>query len=538
MSPRVLVLALAAALAGFGLAGCGRKKAESATPAGAAPASLLRIAQRNEPATLDPQLATLPDEFFVIRALSEGLYRPRPEGGAEPALAEAHDVSADGLVHTFRLRAARWSNGDPVTAGDFVFSAQRMLTAALAAPKARLFFGLRHAAAYYRGEIGNFAAVGIAAPDARTLVITLERPLPDFLNLVASGPWIPVHPATIERHGGLLARNGAWTKPGHFVGNGPYTLAEWSPAQHLLVRRNPAYFLANRVHVDALRFQAYDNGDTEERAFRAGQVDVTLGIPFTKLGAYASPPRQVLPLYETRYLTLNTQRPPLDDPRVRRALALALDRRALIDAVLRGGQQPAWTFIPPGLGGYQPPASGAPDLARDRATARDLLAAAGFPGGRNFPALEIATWTNVPLLEAIQQMWRQELGIEVTILQREARVHLAGLAAGDYTIALAPTLPDYDSAGEVLGLFAEGSAENYPHWRLPAYDEAVAAIDRATGPAERLARQRDAEALLLEALPVIPLYFNTQNYLVAPRVRGWRQDGLWNRCYLDLTLTP
>jgi oligopeptide transport system substrate-binding protein len=190
----------------------------------------LRLSQRNEPATLDPQLASLPDEYFTARALFEGLTTPDPAGGAPlPGVAERWEASADGLTWTFRLRAgARWSNGDPVTAHDFVWSFRRILTPALGAAKAPLHFVVKNARAYLRGETKDFATVGFAAPDARTLVVTLEHPAPYLPALAATGAWLPVHPPTLERHG--LGRDSRWSEPGNLVGNGPYSLDAWRRA--------------------------------------------------------------------------------------------------------------------------------------------------------------------------------------------------------------------------------------------------------------------------------------------------------------------
>jgi oligopeptide transport system substrate-binding protein len=469
--------------------------------------------------------------------LSEGLVVPDPTGGPPlPGAAERWDVSPDGRVYSFHLRtAARWSNGDPVTAHDFVYSFRRILNPALAAPKAPLFFSVKNAEAYFRGAITDFTQVGFTAPDARTLVVTLAQPTPHFLALAASGPWIPVHPATVEKFAGGTRRGTAWTRPGNFVGNGPFTLAEWHPHQQIVVRRNPAYRDAVRVRLPGMQFVAFDNGETEERAFRAGQVDVTVAVPFSKLAVYGRSPRPMLrqtPLHETRYLAVNVTRPPLTDPRVRRALALAVDRAAIVARVLQGGQQPARSFVPPGLGGYAP----GPQLAGDGTDARRLLAEAGFPGGRSFPRLELSTWVNSSVLEAVQEMWRQTLGVEVSIAQREGKVHLAALQQGDYTLGFVPVLPDYDDAAAVLDEFVTGAPGNYPHWSNPAYDRLVADAGRTGDAAWRAALFREAEAILLAELPVIPLYFNTRNYLVQPRVRGWQEDRLWNRFYRDVSV--
>jgi oligopeptide transport system substrate-binding protein len=499
----------------------------------AASEKLLRVSQRNEPATLDPQFALLPDEFFIIRALDEGLVTPTPDGGGEPAVAERWETSADGLTWTFHLRAdARWSHGEPVTAADFVYTVRRALTPALAAPKAPLFFALKNAEAFYRGRIPDFTQVGVAAPDVRTLVLTLEHPTPHLLALVASGPWLPVHAATVEKFGNT--RGSAWTRPGNFTGNGPFTLAEWRPHEFIRVQKNSRYRTADRVQLDGIRFQVYDNGDTEERAFRAGQVDVTMAVPFSKLGSYARPPLHTLPLAETRYLAFNLRRPPLDDARVRRALTLAVDRSALVTEVLKGGEQPALSFIPPGLGGYQP----ATRLTADLGLARRLLAEAGFPAGKDFPTLEVSTWSasSLPALEALQQMWRHKLGIETTLVRREANVHVAALRAGDYAIGFLPAIPDYNDAAALFGDLTTGAANNYPRWSHARYDALVAKAGRTTDVAHRLALYHDAEALLLDELPVAPLYFNTQNFLLRPGVHGWQQDSLWTRRYSGISL--
>ncbi|MBI2814914.1 MAG: peptide ABC transporter substrate-binding protein [Opitutae bacterium] len=473
------------------VSGCSKRETSApATPA--APEKILRVSQRNEPATLDPQLATLPDEFFIIRALGEGLLTPNPVGGAPLAgVAEKWEVSPDGLTYAFHLRAdAKWSNGDPVTADSFAAMIRRATAPGSIAPKAHLFAAVRE----------------MKAPDPRTLVISLKQRTADFPAIVASGPWIPAH-----------------EKPG--IGNGPFVLSEWKPSQHIAVRKNSLYWDAARVKLDGIRFVAMDNGDSEERAFRAGQLDVTMAVPVTKIPGYRAAQPSVLrsvPLAETRYLALNTQRPPLNDPRVRQALALALDRTSLVEKVLQGGQQPAFHFVPAGLGDYAPGLR----LTENAAQARELLAAAGFPGGKGFPRLELTAWpVSGGQLEAIQQMWRRELGIEVALAQREARTHLASLAAGDYAVAFMTAIPDCDGASDLFTQLTTGHAANYPHWSNPEYDRLAAAAQWAP-----------AEKILLGDMPLIPLYFNSQNFLVAPRVKNWRADRLWTRFYRDVTV--
>lgn len=510
--------------------------------AGAPPAQVLRIAQRNEPATLDPQLATLPDEYFTARALFEGLTTPNPDGGAPlPGVAERWESTPDGLAWTFHLRAnARWSNGDPVTAQDFVWSFRRILTPALGAAKTPLFSVVRNARAFVRGDVADFAAVGFAAPDARTLVVTLEHPAPYLPALAATGAWLPVHPATVERHG--PGRDSRWSEPGNLVGNGPYLLAAWKRAQQIELVQNPRYWDRAAVRIPHLRLVMFDNNDAEERAFRAGQIDLTMTVPAARLEHYRKNEPALLrrqPLHETRYLALNTRRGPLADARVRRALALALDRKALVARVLKGGQQPAWSLIPPGLGGYTPPATEGADAGNSTTAvdrARRLLAEAGYPDSRGFPRLEFSTWTNTPVLEALQQMWRQHLGIETAITLREGRAHLGAMAAGDFDLALMPLIPDYDDPADAFADFLGDAPANHGKWVQPRYDALVLDAGRTRDPAARQERYRAAEQILLEEMPAIPLYFSTQNYLCSPRVQGWRSDRLWTRYYKHVYL--
>ncbi len=516
---------------------------KSEKPAPAAPAAptltspatpqVLRISQRNEPSDLDPATATLPDEFFILRALSEGLLIPDPSGGAPlPASAASYDVSADGLTYTFHLRpAATWSDGSPVTAADFLASYRRILTPATAAPKAHLFYAVKNARAFVTGTVTDFSTVGFAAPTPLKLVITLEQPTPRFPYYVASGPWLPVDSRAVMRHGRT------WTQPGHFVGNGPFTLTEWRQQQRIVVKKNLRYHAAAAVRLDEIQFIRLDSGDTEERAYRAGQVDVTMSIPFTKIEPYQRDrPAEFhrAPLAETRYLSFNTQRPPLNDARVRRALALAIDRPKIVTRITRGGQTPSEHFSPvppdPALVTREP-SPWQPRL--DPPLAARFLAEAGFPGGKNFPRFELTAWSpsQVAVLEALQAMWREHLGIDVTIAIREAKIHLSSLAAGTYDIAFVTTLIDVADATAVLSDFMTGAPGNYPHWSDADYDARLTLLTATRDPGARAALQAQADEHLLREAVVAPLYLNTRTWLMSPRVHGWSEDAYWTRNY-------
>ena len=518
------------------LGGCARR--ESAPQPAAQP--VLRISQRNEPADLDPAIASLPDEFFIIRALSEGLVIPAQEGGnVILAAAERWDVSPDHLEYTFHLRSnERWSNGEPVTSNDFLESFRRVLSPSTAAPNAALFFPVKNARDYLSGKLDDFGSVGLKAPDSHTLAVTLGRPMPpgEFLLYAASGPWIPVNPRTVSR----LGRQ--WTRPGYFVGNGAYTLTEWLPNQRITVRPNPFYRAAGQVRLAAIQFVRFDDEDSEERAYRAGQVDVTMKIPTERIETYAREKPAELhraPLAETRYLSFNTRRPPLNDPRVRKALSLAIDRRRIVNDVLRGGQEPAGQLIPAaisaGISGEGPPRT--PEF--DPAEGRRLLAAAGYPGGHNFPHLELAGWSSPPVLEAIQQMWKKELGIDAAIVLREARAHVAALRSGAYDIGFITLIPDVPDPISILENFTSDSPNNFPHWSDGIYDELIHDAESAGNPAKDVGNfdavaLHGAESLLLAEAPLAPVYFNSKVWVMRTYVHGWREDALWTRYYGDL----
>jgi oligopeptide transport system substrate-binding protein len=512
-------------LAGFGWTACTRKAEPQTSPTPAAQVQILRVSQRNEPASLDPATTTLPDEFGTLRTLLEGLLVPGENTTApRPGAAEHFEVSADGLTYTFQLRAdARWSDGAPVTAAQFIAAYQRLLTPVTAAPKASTFFLVKNARAFATGALTDFNAVGFRAPDARTLVITLEQAHPRFPYIVASGPWLPVRSDVVAKHGR------SWTRPENFIGNGPFLLSEWRADQRIVVRKNPNWYDAARLRLDEIQFIRFDSGDAEERAYRAGQIDATMSVPSSKIAAYqAERPGELQrhPLIETRYLSFNTRRPPLDDPRVRLALALAIDREKLTKKILQGGQPATGRMIPPALR----PADVSSELAtahrHDPAAARALLTAAGL-NAKNFPRLELSFWTSPAVLEAIQAMWRENLGLEIALTQREARVHLAALATGDYAIALINAIPDVADAANLLSDFATGAPENYPGWSSPAFDAAFSRADFVS-----------AENQLLTAAAVTPLYFNIKTFLLSPRVKGWREDGLWAPDFTAISVGP
>lgn len=490
-------------------------------------------------ADLDPHIVTGIAEAKVLAALLEPLVTIEGDPlEPRPALAERWEISPDGLTYTFHLRpAARWSNGDPVTAQDCIDSWRRILTPSLAADYANQFFCIRNAEAFRAGRVG-FSAVGLAAPTAHTLRVTLERPTAYFLTQVAQFSWMPVHVRSIAQHGDPHRRGNAWARPGRFVGNGPFVLKEWSQGQRIVVEKSPTYWDRANVALAGITFHPIDNADAQERAFRAGQIHATDVLPVTKVAAYRRDQPELLradPYLNTYFLRFNVGRAPLDDARVRRALSLALDRQALTERVLQGGQRPAAALVPPGLPAYIPPERPATDLP----TARRLLAEAGFPEGRGLPVIELLLPNKGagPIVsETIQEMWRRDLGVTVTLRQQEQKVIYAERRAGNYQVLLGDWIGDYFDATTFLDLWLSNSGNNHTGWHSAAYD---ALLTRAAGdvdPVRRGQRLREAEALMLDAAPIAPLYYNTHVYLLQPGVKGWNPNPLDQLNYKRVSL--
>lgn len=479
----------------------------------------------SEVSDLDPQLVTGLAEQCVVSALFEGLVTEDPSDlHPVPGVAERWEISPDGLTYTFHLRAdAKWSNGDPVTAPDFVASFRRILTPSLAADNATLFYLVRNAEAFNQGRLADFAQVGFMADDDRTLRITLAQPAPYFLTLLAQMPWLPVPLPAIEKYGAAGQRGNPWTRPGRLVGNGPFVLKTWKPNEVIIVEKSPTYWDAARVRLQAIQFHPIDSQDAEERAFRAGQLHVTYTLPVGKVDAYRRAAPQFLrrdPYFNTYFFRLNVRRPPLDNEQVRRALALAVDRQAIVEHVLRGGQQPATSLTPPGLADYTPPAA----VTADFDAARRLLAAAGHAGGHGLPPLELLynnSENHRLLAEAVQEMWRRELGVEVRLANQELKVVLAERRTGQYQILLSDWVGDYPDASTFLDVWRGDSGNNHTGWASSEYDSLLLAAARTVNPAERAVLLQRAESLLLTAMPVVPLYFNTHVFLLQPSVHGW-----------------
>ena len=487
----------------------------------------LHLANLSEPTDLDPHVITSIQDFNILLALMEGLTQYDPKTAEPiPGVAERWEASDDLRSWTFHLRRnARWSNGDPLTAHDFVFAFHRMLSPGLGAEYAYMLHGLENGERFHAGDITDFSAVGARAIDDHTLQLRLAHPMPYLPGLVAHSAWFPLHRPTIEKFGPMDQRGSAWTRPGNFVGNGPFHLKEWKRNQVIRAARSETYWDAARVRLQEVNFYPIESTSSEEAAFRSGQVHATSSLPIDKIAVYKNDPELRPLLRQNVYLAtyiyrFNVRHPPLGDVRVRRALALAIERERLIEHVTLGGQVPAYSFTPPNTAGYT-----AGDLLQgDPDEARRLLAEAGFPGGQGFPRLEILFNTlegHRRIAEAIQQMWKRHLNIDVALYNQEAKVQSDSMRQGNYQIARYAWVGDYLDPSTFLEMMTSTSGNNQTGWSNEEYDRLIEAARQAIDPPERHALFRQAESILMQEVPIAPIYFYTQNNLVHPMVRGW-----------------
>lgn len=534
-----MVPCLLVCLAGLFLSSCARH--ETAVALGNR-TGVFHCSIGSEPTDLDPQVVTGIGEAKVIHALFEPLVSFDPLTlKPVPALAESWDISADGLAYTFHLRAnARWSNGETLTAQDCVESWRRMLTPSLAADYAYMFYLIKGAEDFNKGRTADFSTVGLAAPDARTFVVRLVQPAPYFLQILLNSPWRPVNVRSIAAAGDAYRRGTPWTRVGHIVTSGPFILKEWSPQERLVVEKSPTYWDRDNVKLNAIVFYPIDNVDAEERAFRAGQLHVTYNLSISKIATYRRDQPASLRIDDyvnTFFFRFNTRRAPLDDARVRRALSLGIDRQLIASKVLLGGQRPAPSLVPPDMPGYTPPAS----PMHDPDTARRLLAEAGYPGGRGLPPIELL-YNNSQILrlvaEAIQEMWRRDLGVDVRLVNQEYKVVFANRRTGNYQILMGDWVGDYLDPTTYLDLWRSDAGNNHTGWGRKEYDALMNRAAATVDPAARADLLRQAELLMLEAAPVAPIYFNTHVYLKHPALKHWHPSPMDHIDYRHVSLEP
>ncbi len=498
LSFRFIPLGLVTAVCAVALSACGDRTT--------APADLVFI-NGAEVGSLDPAQVSAQVDGRVVTSLFEGLMRYNAQGRAEPGVSLEPSMSPDGLTYTFPFRdTARWSNGEPVTSRDFMLSWNRFLRPATAADYASIFYCIKNAEAYNTGRITDFAAVGVKAPDDRTLVVTLENPVPYFKDLIAFMAFCPIHVPSFEKQGA------AYFKPGQLVGNGPYQLKEWRLNDRIRLERSPTYWDVSNVKMASVDVLPIDNPSTAVNLFLTGGSDLMMDkglIPNALADELRKKPYfHHKPFLATWFIRFNAKRKPYDDPRVRKALTLVLDRDRIVTAVTRLGEVPAFTITPPGTGdNYQPPAGLPPDIAE----AKRLLAAAGFPDGRGFPVLSFLYPSKFPsdrgIAVELQSMWQRHLGITVALTSEEYKTYLDSQKKVDYDVCRSSWVGDYNDPNTFLDMFLTTSGNNRTGWSSAAYDGLISQAAAEADPVKRYSILKQAETQLIETECVVaPVY--------------------------------
>lgn len=477
-----------------------------------------------EPQSLDPSHIQGVPEHRIYMALFEGLVGYDPvTSRAVPGVAESWTQSPDGLTLTFNLRKdAKWSNGDPVVAQDFVDGWLRTLDPATGSEYAYMIGMVVKGADEFNSGKGAKEDVAIKAVDDHTFQCELKGPMPYAIDMMAHYSFSPLPMKTIEKYGD------AWTKPENFVGNGPYVLKEWKPQQYVFVVKNTKYWDAKTAKLRSIKFLPLDDLKTSYSMYKNGEIDWDTGVPNDMLDEIKlRKDYQVAPQVSTYYYVFNNSRKPLNDVRVRKALAMSVDKQGLVDKITRAGQIAADAIVP-AMDGYTP-AKGNPYNVDE---AKKLLAEAGFPDGKNFPKLTILYNTNdnhKKIAEYVQEQWKQNLGIDVALQNQEWKTFLDTRSnSHDFDISRAGWVGDYLDPNTFLDMFIKGSGNNDGLYDNPKYDELIhQAAGMPAGP-ERFAVMEQAEDIFItQDQGIMPFYYYvSQNLIDTNKWAGWTANPL------------
>jgi oligopeptide transport system substrate-binding protein len=475
------------------------------------PADLV-IANGGEPESLDPAIVTIAADMRITKALFEGLLRldgktARPV----PALAERWDISPDGCVYTFHLRTnALWSTGEPLTGADVLYSWRRALNPATAADYAGQLFYIKNAEQFYTNAISDPAQIGIQALDAHTFQVELNHPLAFFLDLCCFPTLAVVPRQTIEKYGDR------WLAARPLPCSGPYELDAWRLNDRVRLRKNPRYWDAVHTRSQVVDILPIGSPNTALNLYYTGAADIIWDkdlVPVELMDRLKTKPDfHQFDFLGTYFYRFNVTRKPFDDARVRRAFALATDRERITRKLTAGGEKPATHFVPDGVANYESPAG----LPYDPQQARRVLAEAGYPGGKGFPRFQYSFFSSAggaaklqgKIAVELQQMWRDELGVEMELRQIERKIFYNAQSRLDYDLAASSWVGDYNDANTFLDLYLSDSGNNRTGWKNPHYDSLIHEANRQLDLKRRSELFRQAEALLItKDVPIVPIYF-------------------------------
>ena len=487
--------------------------------------SVFRRNNGAEPKSIDPQLAAESAGSNVIYDNFEGLTSADASGKTVPGVAEKWEVSDDGKTWTFHLRDnAKWSDGSPVTAADFVYAWRRAVNPATGSEYAFILYPVKNAEAIASGSEKNIEALGIKAIDERTVQIELENPTPYFLDLTTHYTTYPVPQKAVEQHGDT------WTQPGNIITNGAYHLTDWKTQAHITAEKSPTYWNKDQVAIDKVIYYPIESTTTALARYQAGEIDYTEGMSSEDLATARSKfPDEIHidPYLGIYWIGFNTSKPPLkDNVKLREALSLAIDRQTIIDKITKAGQIPAYGLVPPATNNSAPyePENAKLDRKAQIARAQALYAEAGYSKDK---PLKISITYNTSeahkkIMVAIAAMWKQVLGVETELVNQEWKVMLSNFTQGNMQAYRYGWIADYNDPYTFLETFKKGSAMNYSAFSNDAYDAKLKEAESTTDLAARAKLLQEAEKILVDDYPFAPLYYYVTTRLVKPQVKGYQ----------------
>lgn len=529
-----------------------------------------------EPAAIDPAITTGIPEANIELAVFDGLTRIDSNNVPQPAIAVSWTISTDLKQYVFTLRDAVWTNGTPVTADDFVYAWTRALSPDLASEYAYQLYYVKGGEAfntsikvgdkYYAQavdasgnpvtkkegdkdvavpdmtkEIDPSKDLGVKAVDAKTLEVNLEAPTPYFLNLTAFPTLMPVCKA-------VVSTNDKWASdPTNYVTDGPFKLTEWSHNEKMVFVKSPTYWDKDKVKLTKITYYMVDDESTALSMYQSGQLDAAAFVPVSELPKLvASGDAQILPYLGTYYYLVNVTKKPFNDVRVRKALLLAIDRASITKSITQGGEVPALAYVPYGIADATPGSDFRKTSQEtfykddDIATAKALLAAAGYPDGKGFPAFTILYNTlnlHKSIAEAVQQMWNKNLGITCTLKGEEWGVYMDDRQNLNYNVSRAGWIGDYMDPNTFLDMWVTGSGNNDTGWSNKTYDALIAKAKITVNATERMATLHEAEKILMTDFPILPIYYYTNPLLLSKKIKDFYQSPLgfvdWKLAYMS-----
>ncbi|OGQ21904.1 MAG: hypothetical protein A3I05_00525 [Deltaproteobacteria bacterium RIFCSPLOWO2_02_FULL_44_10] len=489
------------------MVGCSRKEQGKQ-------ARVLHLDNKSEVDTLDPALIRDVAASRVVMQLFEGLLEYHPKTLEPiPGAASHYDVSEDGKVYTFHLRKeAKWSNGDPVTAHDFVYSWKRVVDPKLGAAYAFQAFYIKNAQKIYEGK-ANASELGVTAVDDLTLRVELENPTPFFSAIVTFQTLRPVHQKTVEAYGDK------WIRAEHIVSNGAFILKEWTPNKQIVLEPNPKYWDRKNLKLDRVVYYPLEDREVAFKLFRAGQLHYVDEVPSLKIPTLQGDPEfNHGPFLGAYYVLVNVAKPPFNNKHLRQALAMSIDREKITQVLHRGIANAA--FTPKGTAGYQPPEG----LPFNPEKARALLAEAGYPEGKGLPKITLSYNTDQDhkrVMELVQNMWKENLGIEVEIRNMEWKTLYQSYRERNYELGRMGWIGDYVDPNTFLDMHLTGNGNNDAGWSNLEYDRLIRLAGETINSKKRFEYFQKAESILLDESPVLPIYTWTFPSMMSKKMEGY-----------------